>query len=813
VTIGIPPHLWAVLSLGVVCQIGQIVFLRELLMVFHGNELSLGIILAAWMVWVGAGSRLGAALIDRSERPLLLLALTIAGAPLLLPSTILVIRVLRGFFSIEPGAYLSVPDMALSCFLVMAPACLLFGAQFVLLSRIWREKDGTRDTAGAGKTYIGEGAGNILGGILFTFVLVHLLNAFQTVAFAGAVMLAGGLWLTRYPGSGGERLPCPLRRILYGVILLLLVSFPFLGRLDAWAYKVQWRLFAPEYGLVETRQSKYGAISVARQEDQYSFFQSGHLVFSSAGPESASAALEEQEALVFAHFSMVQHENPKRILLIGGGLRGTLREIARHPVERIDYIELDRALTDAARQYVSPATVKALDKPRVRLVHTDGRLYVKGSDETYDMILVDVPDPATALLNRYYTIEFFREAAKRLNPGGVFVIGTMSTADMRGAAVSNRNAAVYHTLSRVFRQVLPVGERFLFFFASDDEGRVSADAGTLQGRYLERNIETEWFSPRHFEILLQQGPLRRINWIIRHHGRSRDAHLTGPGTGPLFPPSIEEQKIAESRLPPAEQRTFINSDFRPIAYYYTLVFWNALTRGGHGDAFTWIGRVKAWWILPVILVTLSAVLFMGRAARHTGSRADSRFAVLLAVFTTGLSTMALQIALLFSFQSLYGFLYEMLGLIVAVFMGGLALGAAATHRFVGDKSDMNILAGVQLLIALLAGLIALALPRAAAVETPALVVVMISGLTFVAGLLNGADFPLATACCLALTKGPEKATGTVYGVELFGACAGALLASVVVAPILGIVACCLLAAVGNGVAFLALLLSRRSYGQ
>jgi hypothetical protein len=53
VTIGIPSHLPAVLSLGIVCQIGQIVLLRELLMVFHGNELSLGIILAAWMVWVG----------------------------------------------------------------------------------------------------------------------------------------------------------------------------------------------------------------------------------------------------------------------------------------------------------------------------------------------------------------------------------------------------------------------------------------------------------------------------------------------------------------------------------------------------------------------------------------------------------------------------------------------------------------------------------------------------------------------------------------------------------------------------------------
>ena len=56
----IPLHLPAVISLGIVCQLGQIVLLRELLMVFHGNELSIGIVFSAWMIWVGVGSRVGA---------------------------------------------------------------------------------------------------------------------------------------------------------------------------------------------------------------------------------------------------------------------------------------------------------------------------------------------------------------------------------------------------------------------------------------------------------------------------------------------------------------------------------------------------------------------------------------------------------------------------------------------------------------------------------------------------------------------------------------------------------------------------------
>jgi spermidine synthase len=92
------------------------------------------------------------------------------------------------------------------------------------------------------------------------------------------------------------------------------------------------------------------------------------------------------------------------------------------------------------------------------------------------------------------------------------------------------------------------------------------------------------------------------------------------------------------------------------------------------------------------------------------------------------------------------------------------------------------------------------------------VLLLFSALTFGAGLFNGADFPPAAACCRALTGRPEKAAGVVYGVELFGACAGALLASVVVAPVLGIAACCLLGAVGNGTAVAALLLFGRYHG-
>ena len=108
-------------------------------MVFHGSELSIGIILAAWMLWVGVGSRLGAVLYERSGRPLLVLIATAAAVLVALPATVLFVRAVRGFFDVLPGAYLSFLDMAVSCLVLMAPACLLLGAQFVMLAGIRRE--------------------------------------------------------------------------------------------------------------------------------------------------------------------------------------------------------------------------------------------------------------------------------------------------------------------------------------------------------------------------------------------------------------------------------------------------------------------------------------------------------------------------------------------------------------------------------------------------------------------------------------------------------------------------------------------------
>ena len=820
-----------VLSFGAVCHVGQIVLLRELLMVFHGNELSLGVVFAAWMMWVGIGSRAGARIAERGSRPAAG-HLAATASLVLLPATVLFIRVLRSFFAVDPGAYLSLIDLVVASVFVTAPVGLLLGAQFVMLSRMWRVRDRSEDTGGADKTYIFEALGNAAGGALFSLLLVRVLNQLEIIVGVVLLLIFATLMATR--GASGRS-----RVALWGALAVALAVFPLLGRVDSWAYRMQWRFFSPEHELLSVYQSRYGAVSIARREDQHSFFQSGNLLFSASGapgqsppddgrvsddpvssddPVLSGPSFEEHESIVSAHFAMSQHPDPRRVLLIGGGLGGSLREILRHPVERVDYVELDPVVTDTARRYLHPDTAGALDRDEVRLVHGDGRQFLRGRPGPYDVIIIDVPDPATAALNRYYTEEFFHQAAARLEPGGVIALGADSTPGLRSSPVANRNATIYHTLSRVFSNVIAVGDRHLRFFASNSEDAITGDPAVLRGRFEERDVEAPGFSAGQFAILLEQGPLLRVNEILMRHGRSADAHLAVPERGALVPSSLAELRRAAGELPAVNERFFVNSDFRPIGYLHTLEFWNQLTRSDHSGVFRPLLHVRPWWIAPPSAIAVAIAAALRLRSRHRGSKAGRadpahRFAVLFAVFTTGLSTIALQIALLFTFQSVYGFVYEMIGLITAGFMTGLALGAAFSHRFVRDKGDARVLQLVQVVIALFAAVIAVVLPAAAGVESVVLLFTLFFAITVFAGVLNGVDFPLAAACCMAAHRQAERATGAVYGTELFGSCVGAVVAGVVVAPVLGIVACCVLAAIGNATAFVVLLISGRSYGR
>ncbi|MEW6724660.1 MAG: polyamine aminopropyltransferase [Bacillota bacterium] len=121
---------------------------------------------------------------------------------------------------------------------------------------------------------------------------------------------------------------------------------------------------------------------------------------------------------MIVHTPLFVHPAPRRVLVIGGGDGGAVREALRHPtVDAVDLVEIDERVVAAARVWL-PEIAGSLDDRRVRLHYTDGFRFVAETDQTWDAVIVDASDPigpAVGLFSR----EFHQQVRQRLAPEGV----------------------------------------------------------------------------------------------------------------------------------------------------------------------------------------------------------------------------------------------------------------------------------------------------------------------------------------------------------------------------------------------------------
>ena len=166
------------------------------------------------------------------------------------------------------------------------------------------------------------------------------------------------------------------------------------------------------------------------------------------------------------HYALLEHPAPRKILLIGGGASGSIAEALKHPtVERIDLVELDPALI-AHGETIFPSGRSSLSDPRVHLHYADGRHYLNSTHDTFDVIIVNVPDPQTAQLNRFYTAEFFRSAREHLAPGGLFALQLRSSEETISPDLAEFLRCIDRTLREVFPYVVAIPGETIHFFAA-----------------------------------------------------------------------------------------------------------------------------------------------------------------------------------------------------------------------------------------------------------------------------------------------------------------------------------------------------------
>ncbi len=151
------------------------------------------------------------------------------------------------------------------------------------------------------------------------------------------------------------------------------------------------------------------------------------------------------EALV--HPVMLAHENPRKVLVMGGGEGATLREVLKYKtVVKTVMVDIDEEVIKIAKKYLVEWHQGSFNDPRVKLVISDGRKYLKEAKEKFDVIILDLTDPTEGGASVYlYTKEFYELVRSALNSDGIMV--TQATSVYFTTKIF---ATIYNTINSVF---------------------------------------------------------------------------------------------------------------------------------------------------------------------------------------------------------------------------------------------------------------------------------------------------------------------------------------------------------------------------
>ncbi|HQN18082.1 MAG TPA: hypothetical protein PKV86_03035, partial [Syntrophobacteraceae bacterium] len=426
---------------GFTATIGQIVILRELLVLFYGNELSTGLIFASWLLWTAMGSGVAGHYGTRMTQSAVLLPTLLAMIALLLPVSVLWIRAARIIWAVPVGE--TIHPLLMLCISLSGTGlfCLASG---VLFGLAWSSLAMTSGR-GAGQPltiYVGEALGAALGGLFFYFILLPRVSILNATLITSLMTLAGAsvvlfLQYRRFMTRSGY--PVALLAV-FGIVA---AGLAFSGTIDKSSRRWQW---GPN--LLAVRDTPFQNLALLAEAGQFSLFANGLLFFSTPDPQTAEYAV---------HPAMLQHQAPSKVLVIGGGVGGLLGEVLKHEgVVRIDYVEPDPEVIELAEEYLPGSATAALFDRRVHLFHADAGAFVREAESPYDMVIMQLGDPANAEMNRFYTEEFFGRITRLLEPDGIFSFAVTASTGMVGLSEAGLLQSIYSTLRTVFPEVLVI---------------------------------------------------------------------------------------------------------------------------------------------------------------------------------------------------------------------------------------------------------------------------------------------------------------------------------------------------------------------
>jgi spermidine synthase len=696
---------------GFVATSFQVYLLREFSVHFYGNEMTYGLGLGGWLLWGGLGSIVA----SRRKIPPSRFVPGLLAVAALFPVGLAALRLSRFPLHLLPG---EITGLALMLPFALGLSLLVsfpLGALFVLAVRL-----GDGDLS---RTWIWECLGAAAGGLVVSLGLTPHLSNWQGVALVGAAAAAAAVLI-----PGGKRTTAGLALVLPVLAAFWILDFP--------TQKLFWRPFELE----ASRDTPYGKLQVIRLREQVSLYSNGLPVFSSGETAAAEDSI---------HFAFLQAPDARRALLIGGGAGGGLAEALKYPRVRIDYVELDPEIFRLSLAYLPPADRAAFENDRVRVYARDGRSFLRASRDTYDLIVLALPEPANAQVNRFYTREFFELARSRLSAAGVLSFKLSSVENYISPERGRFLATIFKTLRTAFPNVEVVPGATNVFLAS--RAGLTLDAETLSARVESLGLRTLYVRREFLSGRLD--PLKRE--FLRRALESGPAGL--------------------------------NTDRSPVSYFFDSILWNSQFRSIEPRLLIFLSRVPAVWLLgaPLLIILLALLLLPAKRPAFT----------LTPLLFLGFTQIVAELVVLIWFETLYGLVYGRLALLLAAFMAGLFAGASLSRRLSSLRSSrpLVIQAGITFWVGALGLLLQTRPPQ-----------VFFYLFLLSLGFLGGHQFIVTNR--IFLKRRADYGLG--YGLDLLGSFVGAVTASSIFIPLAGLTGLAVFLFCVNGLSLASIALRR-----
>ena len=397
----------------------------------------------------------------------------------------------------------------LALYLAVFGIGVLVGLEIPLIMRILKRDLAFKDVVSQVLTF--DYLGALAVSILFPLLLVPHLGLVRSGLLFGllnVLVALWALWLFR------EQLQNAFWLRTQGAVslLLLIAGFAVAGQFTSLA---EAHLYADE--IVHAESSPYQRIVVTRWKDDLRLHLNNNLQFSSRDE------YRYHEALVHPGLSTLP--GARRVLVLGGGDGLAVREILKYPqIESVTLVDLDPAMTQlfSTAPPLRALNGDALASPKVKVVNADALQWLENSDELFDFVVIDFPDPSNFAIGKLYSAAFYRLLEKHLTAGALAVIQSTSplyarqsfwcvvtTLESVGLVVTP-----YHALVPSFGEwgfvlagrrayqppaAYAVDTRFLtpevtptLFQFPKDMARVDAEVNRLNNQVLVRYFENEW---------------------------------------------------------------------------------------------------------------------------------------------------------------------------------------------------------------------------------------------------------------------------------------------------------------------------------